>query len=699
MLTQPSHPRHGAPPLAGLILLSTCLLPLPLLAAPTAFGPERESDVLALLQPFVDEGPLASGTRLCGIAIGARSLTLSACTEQGERATLTLTAQQPNPLRPPPQSFAVRASAPPSKSLREAQILLYLAVLSHDSGQFALAPAAEPAPAPAGPAPLLSIAAWWPADLLWRVWLAAALWLLALSALLARRDQCAGQPRQVLIALSLGILVFGAALWARLHAPFWVLHANDHAFEDLAIALREPATNLAGRHAALSYGASWTVAQQALVSLLGVHHDGVALASALCGAAAAALACGAAWSLSRSVWGALLGGLCAALAPMAVRVGHSESPLVVAQFLLAASLYLGTALPTRMTQAGLLACIGLLATGHPMGPGYAAAAALFAWALQPRNSQIAAAIDLRLGQLGRSALVVVLGFAAGLSQHSGVLHRRVGAIGLPGIRDVADLTLWLSDTWAPSCLWLLALVGMWGFGRRRAHQRWMRLGALGLGLGVLAWTSQITSACISDALRYQAAWAAPIAVLVACAPADSPCLHPAWRLTARVGVALLGAWIAWALLWPGRGATALDAQGQSYLALRRALAAERGDIALLIAEHQPDAPCLAAPVGRWTAQGPRVRALRADEARYLCARHHRLPPSTFVAIEPACAATVSGHRPSVCTTALPFAGASLGTWPTTPLRRDPGSGIAGEYLPFQAANPGLSLARARCPDP
>ena len=65
-----------------------------------------------------------------------------------------------------------------------------------------------------------------------------------------------------------------------------MLHANDHAFEDLAIALREPATNLAGRHAALSYGASWTVAQQALVGLAGVHHDGVALAAALWGAAA-----------------------------------------------------------------------------------------------------------------------------------------------------------------------------------------------------------------------------------------------------------------------------------------------------------------------------------------------------------------------------------------------------------------------------
>lgn len=384
-----SRPFQIGPQRLGLV--AALSLVLTLLLVPTAvfaqqfIGPGREADVLALLAPYRDGAAVVPGVVLQAVRIEPQRVVLEVGDDKGGRAQLILLAQAG------PKAFELqRPAGPAAGPLKDALDHLAAAVTSRDDGRFFVAtpiPASQRPPgrptsmaSTAGGATLERGAA--PVELATSQGLAAALaWLILASAMLAK----AWRPPRAWITFVVGGLVLAAAAALRRSMPFTPLHADDHAFRELGVALALP--ELDGRAAALmsDYGPAWWQLQRWTVPWFGDHHGAVGRWSAAVGALAVALAAVTARRASGRWLAGLVGAAVMATAPVAARVAHSESTLVVAQLLVAAALWLASP-PTppragRWDLLGVLAALLLLAWGHPLGPVLAVGTGLCAWAL------------------------------------------------------------------------------------------------------------------------------------------------------------------------------------------------------------------------------------------------------------------------------------------------------------------------------
>ena len=77
----------------------------------------RETDVLRLLLPYVDDGPVGDGAKLARIAIHAAAIELEVADPLGKSATLKLTPRGPGDTRPGSKSFAIETPQPPTQAL------------------------------------------------------------------------------------------------------------------------------------------------------------------------------------------------------------------------------------------------------------------------------------------------------------------------------------------------------------------------------------------------------------------------------------------------------------------------------------------------------------------------------------------------------------------------------------------------------
>lgn len=397
--------------LTGGLWLGLLLVPAGALAQ-QFIGPGREAEVLALVAPYRDGAPVVPGTVLQQVRIEAQRVVLEVSDAQGRIAQLVLVAQAG------PKAFALQKPAQAEGPLALAVAALAGAVDSHDNGQFfSAAPAAAkstprfapptgravprrtegPVAAETARGPRADRGAV-PLELAEAQGVASALaWLILALALLAK----AMRPPRTWITFVVGGLVLAAAAALRRSMPFTPLHADDHAFRELGVALSLP--DLDARAAALlhDYGPAWWQLQRWTVPLFGDHHDAVGRWSAAVGGLAVALAAVTARRVSGRWLAGLVGAAVMAAAPVAARVGHSESTLVVAQLLVATALWLASP-PTRPGAGrwdllGTMAALLLLAWGHPLGPVMAVGTGLCAWALSLKP---AAALD---GQAGSSA--------------------------------------------------------------------------------------------------------------------------------------------------------------------------------------------------------------------------------------------------------------------------------------------------------
>ena len=525
-----------------------------------------------------------------------------------------------------------------------------------------------------------------------------------------RRGAASGQ---VFAAVALLVL----ALQSRLALPFIPLHANHHAWEDLAVLLGAADAGPAiGRHLEI-YGASWLVARRALLPLFGGHFDGVGLAAAWWGASAVLLSVLAALGAGGTRIAVGVGALALVWAPVVARVAHSESDLVVGQWLLAAGLWLATR-EGRLALAGLAASIGLLALGHVVGPPLALGLALMAVAIRPAtiatdNAATPAGSDASrvlpppqsaqgqlVGFVGENAprlraagvLAVALLAATGLRLLSagahvgGRLDRIEQAIPIP--LQPWKYSLWVSPDYASSGLWVLALLGVMGALWVRWQQaRWRGVAVeLPLWLGVLAvmTTSLLVCASLTDGLRYQSLLLAPMLLLAGRAGLAWRYAPKRWRWA--FGLVCAIAWTT-TLVETARGFAGRathDSQAQEWLHLRAALAHRSGKLHLLRPARQAGgAAVFEVPQGQWTAHGPETVALDAVAAMNDCRRGAILPAPTFAVRFAACgAATVTGAP--ACDDALAFRvpGQPLAALPVAlipPLMR---RGLPGEFLSF-----------------
>ncbi|MSP92773.1 MAG: hypothetical protein EXR79_13370, partial [Myxococcales bacterium] len=718
----------------------------------------REAAVLALIRPYVDEGPVGRAV-LAGVAIQPDGIVFRLADGHGAGAELVLRPAPPDRDRRRPTSFLVEKPAQASADLTAARELLLAAVAANDDGTFFVPrPTAGASVLPGtataseGGAPAAALATRglgaWPARA--RAALTALAWVLLVLALVRRALRRAESVAVPTGRLSRWVLVPFVAIvaWqARAEAPFTPLHANDHAYEDLGVALDLPESQADAARAAIEYGAAWTAIQQATAPWFGGHHDGVGRWATLVGTLACVLAFLAA---ARVVgpWPALTGTLVMAWAPIAVRVGQSESPLVVAQFVVAAVLWLCTG-TARADRLGVGVGVFLLATGHPLGPVFATGAALCAWAVGPRRVRVpraaqstpaagsevlvavrrddgsgvleaepapapisAVLVDpngLRADLVWLAVLAAVTG--AGISVTAlgagGVLAERVSRLGaLPIPSSPLQFWLWNDSAWAPGAALVLAELGVVGLWLRTrtllgTATAWLRAAGLALGLALLAVAGLLVVACTTDAVRYQAPFAP--ALVVAATLSFAATRGPHWRgslLRWPVRIVQFVALVATLVQVVGdaSGTRATDAQGEAYRALRGALGHLEGDVWIAVPDRDAAPPpggvqvTLEAPVGLWSPGGPRVRALRAGDVHTACQTGYPLPKPAYVWLPPACSALEAGGRPRACgqldaliDRKAPLAAA--GTVAVAPTRGV--EGLPGEFLTYQ-----VGLARA-----
>jgi len=660
------------------------LVAQPALAAPNVFAPGHEADVLRLIEPYRDQGEITPGIVLTDIAILRERIVFRLQTAPGRQAQVIL---KPTDLQAAggPQ-FACEAP-PAAPDLAAAQQALIAAIRSHDRGQV---PQWTRHTEPEQPA-----FRWPQTTLPWLV-VAALLWVLLLAALCWPQPARALSRPQRALGWGWGLLVVVVAAEARKTSPFWLLH-GDHGPGDIAFALRLPMTNAAASDLLATLGPAWTGAQQVLVALFGATHDGLARVSVLVGATAAGLSFGAARCASQRWLPALLAGLVVACAPAFVRLGHSESPFVFAQWLVAAALWLALRPPSRLGTAGLVAAVALLSLGHPVGIGLAAGTALLAWALcaPPPPTTETQIVWQRAGLALALALAAASGLVLALAHHGREVASRFSfgsSFDVPFAGGMIRHALWLQADWAPNGLGLLALTGLlaWLMGAS-----WPRRCAAVAGVAALALSGLAVSYCLADLVRYQAVWAAPVAVAFALA-ARLPERLPSVRwLAVLVTLVLLA--VGLAALRDRAGVQVLDTAGQAYGALREAFPNQKQALTLVVPECEPGAArCIAAPHGPWSDLGPTVREWRTGAAARACAAQGHLPPETYVLLGPSCAlAPRAGQRPP-CASLQPFVGATVRAVPLQAPQGACASGVRAECLEFGEA-PMLRVVKARCP--
>ena len=719
----------------SLAVLLGSSLPLATLAAPPVIEAGRERDLLALVAPFQDEQEITTGIVLAGIRVrGDRvELLLARGRPATEVATVSLRPLDPEAGRAAGTSFRMIRPLQATPTMLAAADAVIAAIRANDDGRFFALPEALPKEATAAAAaegggvgqtgrnPRVPLAEVDPDFNLWqqpRTLFAVGLWLLLLLALAARLMTALGRslnPRRrtaLLTQILLLTLTVTVAMLARQAAPFTPLHANHHAFDDLSVTLDLADSGPSTQRAVRAYGPSWLVAQRAATAVFGRHHQGVGAAAVWWGSVAVGLALLAAWAAGAMGWPAILAAMAMALAPVAVRVGHSESSLVIGQWLVAATLLLASR-RTALATAGTLAGVLLLATGHVVGPALAGGTALLAWTMAPPQDGSEPSGGRRGGfvarDLGRLAALVsapVLGAIIHLQSSSGEVADRFAATGswLPIPGNPNAFSLWFNPVQAPMGLLLLVALGLVGLAvQRGAGHSWRGraevasavAGVLALGAGGL-----LVCASVSDGLRYQATLA-PAFVIVAG--------HGVHLLRRTVGLPRFGGRTALALvglltLLPLTsqlpGLTRLDAQGQWYGHLRTAMANKTGPIYLLIpGRGGPRGAVFQAPQGQLWGGGPVAHEVREDSISFECQAGLALRQPLYVLFPPACASGPDAQAALACAALEPYVDYDrpMVTGLAWPLKAASDEGIPGEFLQYRSAVVPWRVAQGRCP--
>ena len=662
-----------------LILLALLLAAVgPAGAAAQTIDRGRERDVLQLVAPFVDEGPVGE-SRLARVAIRAEAITLELQDAAGRTARLVLRPRAAGQVAPGTLSFVVESPPAPTPQLAADREQLRVAVAKNDDGRFF----ASTKRAAAGPAPETTLLRFRLAEVLW----AALLLLLLLTMAAVRRQGHARWSAAVLGFLALAAL----AAAVRRALPFAPLHANGHGLEELAVALDWPGARLATERFVSQYGASWLLPLRVLTRLTGQNHDQLAAISAGLGGLAVAFSGAAAWRASRHWPWTVLATLVVLLAPVAARVAHSESAFVVAQLLMALGLFLAT-WHGLLARLALALCLALLTLGHPVGIVAATGLGMLAWALALRQEtpRLQALLPLLATALVAPAL---LQFAGG---HADVASRLTEGSGLhlPVPTAFYRFWLWADRDHAPVAASLGALLGLAAFDRGSAVPlRFLPAGLAAIGAALVLIAGLLVTACISDGLRYQALWAPVLCLLLAHAGRGLRDV----TLGPLLAIALWLA-VAWGLTGLDRGRQ-LDAQGQAYQALRAHLASAPADIWLIHGDRSADRNQVVVelPVARLRAGGPSVHALAVTDVAARCARGQELLPHTFFWQSDACSALQRPGEPLPCAELAAVAAApswSVRLFPQGPIASP---GMPGEFQRFRDASPRTALYPVRCP--
>jgi len=697
-------------------------------AAPPVLEPGRERDVLALIAPLEDEGVVVEGVILAGIRIrGDRvDFLLRHDPADGRHATLSLRPLDPAAGRTTGGSFRVVLPVAVDGVLHAAARRLAEAIRGNDDGAFfpleePAAPAAEVTSSAESPTeearhPRVPRSEIDPDFDIWqqpRTRLAMMAWLVLLLALgagclraltgtLQSRNRAVAATRLLLLALTLMI-----ALLARRSAPWTPLHANHHAFDDLAVVLDLPDSGPSTQRTVRAYGSSWLIAQRAATPLFGRHHQGVGEAACWWGALAVVFALAAAWGAGGTGWVAALAAMAMALAPVAMRVGHSESSLVIAQFLVAAVLWLATR-RGMLAAAGVLAGLLLLATGHVVGPALSGGAALLAWGIAPQRTRLQSwrGIAARLPWGGLLVCVPIVGAIINLLTSSGEVADRVAATGswLPIPSNATFFSLWFDPAQAPLALLGLVALGLVGVAmahdaRRSLPGRARVLAVIGGGMALGA-GGLLVCASVSDGLRYQSTLAPALVLVAGQAPLVARHGRGLTRFSGRVAAALAGVLTLLALIAPLPGTTMLDAQGQWYHELRNVVRAERGDVYLLIAGRSgPRGAVLQAPQGRLSAKGPTAHEVRLHSLSFECEAGLKPRQPLYVLQPPACASGPDDRAARACAELEPYIDgvAPVATGFARPMAARTPEGIPGEFLVYRRPLAPWRIARGRCP--
>jgi hypothetical protein len=535
-----------------------------------AFAPGHERDLLSLIAPLQMDGEVAGG-RLSGLQVDRNQIAWEVTSATGETARLLWTARPATGAAavsglPPSASFALQTDpSPPPQALLPALQELAARVRHNDQGGWIArlttplqiersnSPPAAPqtqASAPAAKDHSVAVTGW--------LALAAMLWLVASTALAwvaihGWRSRATAERWWTLLGLAAIAVVAFAVRGA---VPATLLHCNNHGLEDLRAVLGDDAAGWS--RLVLRYGPAWFGPQALLARLGGSTDAAVFAASTGWGTVATVLTATAAWLWHGSYAAAALAGLWMALMPLAVRVGHSESTLVVGQcavalVLLAAGL-LRRSRAAVATQAGgdpvagppralawtLLCCaLVIIAAGHTFGPGYAMALWLLVAEVVVAAAPGVSRWQAGLRWLAVAALPVVI-FLALLLGSDASNRSRLAAATLSEASPFKPWQhlLWLDGGWTPWAAQALAGLGLVRLVAAGPRLRWLTLPA---GLGLLVGLALFIGGSLSVAMRYQSllgpvlAWLAGGALLL---PRAAPWqLQRLWRV-ATTGLAL-----------------------------------------------------------------------------------------------------------------------------------------------------------------
>lgn len=671
-------------------------------------GRGREAEVQQLLTPFADGRPVSAQVKLTGIRIGHDHIVVQLAED------VTGSAPQRGDLRMLPvgkQSAAQQALAAsgsfafeartPTPALATAAGLVADAVRRNDDGQFFARGGKQAAPEAPPPAP-------------WVVWTVATLWgAVALAVVLLVL-----QHSRRLASWLFAAVVLVLAARARQDVLFTPLHADDHAWLDAAIGLANPDVTGAANRLLGRYGPSWVLLQRWTAPLLGEDLEALGRWSTMVGALASVFAGLAAARLTGLLRHGWLPALVVAWLPVSVRVGRSESAVVLAQLLLAVVVLLA---PGRrwFEQLGCMAAIALLASGHPVGPVFAAAGVAAVWALRrPLPAPQEAAVEAGAGHFPalpapnashaprRSArldwftavgpaLAWLLAAAWLIQQQQALLGDRLDTtkrwLPIPG--EPWTFWLWWRSDYGSAVALTLAFAGplFW-----TAVSRWRRLWlfcALLAG-SVGGW---LVVACLTDALRYQA----PLAPLVAVGLATWDVTRagatgrPFWQSLAMLGVV-------WQLIGSPEGLRIDDAQAQSFRHLRQIWSQGAGDVQFLLpdqGEYASRRVVMDAPRGRLWTGGPRAVVRSAVDFVQDCRDGVPQPPA-WLYLSSTCAVVPAQGQADVCASLQPLVDHQhpVRAAIVRPLPPLSAHGLRGEFHDYRSDSVDFQLARAKCPE-
>ncbi len=685
------------------------------------FGHGREQDILKLIEPFHDEGPIGSAK-------------LQAISIERDRVVFRLQlADASAELRLIPKESATDRAfdlelAPATGELRQAQLQLQQAIERHDDGHFF------------GTGPTVTVGDE-PSQnrLYWLRILTALLWLTLASATIWRLWRTPWRWSSVLFTCFIAWLAMRSAL------PWTPLHANGHAFEDIAVALAAPDAGLSTDRAVGEYGPAWVLAQQWTLGWMGATYANLIQWSHV----VMSLVSIALWRALRAAGsGRPSAALALAIlltAPVVARLGSSESPVLLGLLLMTVALWLASSAHVG-DRIGTCVAILLVALGHPLGPGFAAGTALAAWGLapvagrpmfhrrervkQPKDQAVAStstpSSQLVLAEFRHAvwssaedappeqslptsqtlvpvwglllAVTAVAGLGIQLLGNAALLSRRTAVAGaLPIPTDPFAFWLWFDGAWAPASWQVLVLLGAGGLIANA--KGWLRIRAVALPLGTLVVVASglLVVACISDALRYQAL-ALPLLALLAVRAGDGvpPGRTMRWAVLVMRGVATMAAVVELLSSMPGR--VAQDGQAQAFSAVQPTLQAQRGTVWFVQPERNGSQRVVVEPpLGLLGAAGPDMRAISLGRLQSLCDSHSELPQPLWIWLPPDCDAQAVDGAKSVCAQLAAFAhGPPLAAGPVTWLPARDALGLPGEFHKHAGTTGQWSLREAGC---